>query len=89
MDKICGRKSKNQQFAQLIFFVEKKCPNFQKSEKSFPHPKMWKIGENPTYQRSYPLDPHKKTGIFTVYIVFFETSVLCIFDKLHKCGYLF
>ena len=24
-----------------------------------------------------------------IYIVFFETSVLCIFDKVDKCGYLF
>ena len=40
----------------------------------------------------YPTDiiaDHKKIEILTVYIVFFETSVLCIFDKVDKCGYLF
>ena len=50
---------------------------------------MWKILQNPTYQPSYPLYPHKKTQIFTVYIVYFETNVLYIFDKVQKCGYVF
>lgn len=89
VDKFCGWKSENQQFAQSKKIVEKKCPNFQKMKKSYPHSKMWKIWQNPIYQPSYPLYPHKKNELLTVYIVFFETSVLCIFDKVDKCGYLF
>jgi len=76
VDKICGRKSENQQFAQLVFFVEKKCPKFQKMKKSYPHSKTWKTWQKPTYQPSYPLHPHKKTQKKVVYIYFFETSVL-------------
>jgi hypothetical protein len=36
VDKSCGRKNENRQFAQWIFFVEKKCPNFKKVKKSYP-----------------------------------------------------
>ena len=89
VDKYCGRKKQNRQFAQCRFFVEKKWPNFQKCKKSYPHWKMWKIQEKHTYQPSYPRCPHKKRKKFTVYISFFETNVLWHFDKDVKCGYVF
>ena len=78
VDKFCGWKSENQQFAQSKKIVEKKCPNFQKMKKSYPHSKMWKIWQNPIYQPSYPLYPHKKIEILTVYIVF-SKQVFCVF----------